>query len=476
MAEKKKNQKREPEFDRTPPHSEELEQSVLGAMMMNPTAFGKAVELLDENSFYKPAHKHIFLAMSLLFQQNSPIDMMTVTEQLKAMGMLEEVGGGYYITQLTDMVSSTASVEHYSKILLKKSILRHLISVSGDTIDESYRPDTNADELLDKAQERLFELSSRGKRRGFQPIDDVMHDTFEMLEKFHQRKGAVMGLRTGFEDLDALTSGLQISDLIIIASRPSMGKTAFALNIAYNVALEEEIPVGFFSLEMNSQMLAYRMLCSASGIDSHRVRTGRLNDPEWHKLGQFADAMTKLPIYIDDNANLSVLEVRARARRLAAEKEVGLIVVDYLQIMQPPPDAESQQQAVAAMSRQLKGLAKELNVPIVVLSQLSRAVEVRGGLKKPQLSDLRDSGAIEQDADVVMFIWRPAMYKIGEDEIDDEEAHKAEIIVAKQRNGPTGKIDLIFNREFARFDNVAKFDRDVAPISDDFEESGDRIF
>jgi len=471
MAERKKEKKSEPEFQRVPPHSLELEQSVLGAMMLDTEAFGKAIEFLDSYSFYQPAHRIIFEAMTSLFSKNSPIDIVTVAEELKSKGSLEEIGGSYYISQLSEMVSSPASIEHYSQQLLKKSVLRRLITVSTETIDDSYRPETEAFDLLDKAQERLFDLSSRGDRRGFLGMDKVMHSTFEMLEKFHQRKGGVMGLATGFDDLDSLTSGFQDSDLIIIAARPSMGKTAFALNIAYNVAVAEEIPVGLFSLEMNSQMLAYRMLCSASGIDSHKVRTGRLSDSEWTQLGQFAGDMSNLPVYIDDTSNLSVLELRARARRLAAEKGLGMIIVDYLQIMQPPPDADNQQQAIAAMSRQLKGLAKELRIPVVVLSQLSRAVETRGGDRKPQLSDLRDSGAIEQDADVVMFIWRPAMYRVADDEVDPETEHKAEIIVAKQRNGPTGKVELIFNREFARFDNMTRFDSYVTPVGEDFEET-----
>jgi replicative DNA helicase len=281
-----------------------------------------------------------------------------------------------------------------------------------------------------------------------------MHETFEIIEKFHERKGSVTGIATGFDRLDSLTSGLQSGEFIVLAARPSMGKTALALNIARNVAMESKYPVGFFSLEMNAQMVGYRMLCSEARLDSHAVRKGELKDAEWTKLSTVAGALAEIPIYIDDSSNLSILELRARARRLAAEKRVGLIIIDYLQIMQPPPDAESQQQAMATISRQLKGLAKELNVPVMVLSQLSRAVETRGGDKKPQLSDLRDSGAIEQDADVVMFIWRPSQYRVGDEDIEPEEEHKAEVIVAKQRNGPTGKIPLIFNREYARFDNI----------------------
>ncbi len=485
MAEKKRqDEKRETEFQRLPPQAVEIEQSVLGAMMLDTEAFGKAVEILDEKCFYRPAHQMIFLAMRGLFNDTQPIDILTVAERLKAMGKLEEAGGAYYLTELTEMVSSPASVEYYSNLLLEKAILRRLISTSTEIIDESYRPETKAPELLDKAQERIFELTSRRDRRGFQVIDDIMSDTLETIELYHQRKGEVTGIATGFRDLDSLTSGLQRSELIVLAARPSMGKTALALNIARNVAVEEGKPVGFFSLEMNSQMIAYRLLCSESRLDSHRLRTGKLKESDWENLGGVAEAISSLPIYIDDTSNLSVLELRSRARRLTAEKGIsdngkrrlGLIVVDYLQIMQPPPEADSQQQAIAFISRSLKALAKELEVPVVAVSQLSRAVETRGGDKRPQLSDLRDSGAIEQDADVVMFVWRPAQYKVGQDEIEEEDKHKAEVIVSKQRNGPTGKIDLIFNREYARFDNRSRFDEGDQAIEPGFGEEGEEPY
>lgn len=482
MAErKKKDEQREPEFQRLPPQAVEVEQNVLGAMMLDTEAFGRAVEILDEHCFYKPAHQMIYSAMRKLFNDTQPIDMLTVAERLKSMGRLEEAGGAYYLTELTEMVSSPASVEYYANLLLEKAILRRLISTSTDIIDESYRPDTRAPELLDKAQERLFELVSRRDRRGFQPIEDIMSDTLETIELYHQRKGEVTGIATGFKDLDSLTSGLQRTEFIVLAARPSMGKTALALNIARNVAVEGGRPVGFFSLEMNAQMLAYRLLCAESRLNSHKLRTGKLKENEWERLGGTAEAISSLPIYIDDSSNLSVLELRSRARRLAAEKGVdengkrrlGLIVIDYLQIMQPPPEADSQQQAIASISRSLKALAKELEVPVLAVSQLSRAVETRGGDKRPQLSDLRDSGAIEQDADVVMFVYRPSQYRVGQDELDEEELRKAEVIVSKQRNGPTGKIDLIFNREYARFDNISRFDEGLQPIEADFAEEED---
>ncbi|MBC8204567.1 replicative DNA helicase [bacterium] len=466
MAEKskQKDERREPEFQRLPPQAVEVEQAILGAMMLDASAFGRAVEHLDEDSFYRPAHKMIFQAMIKLFTNNEPVDVVTVAEVLRNGKQLEDIGGEYYLAELVDGVSSPASVEYYANIMKDKSVLRRLISSSTDIIDECYRAQTSAGELLDRAQESLFEITSGRQARGFRSMEPVIHDTFEMLEEFHRRKGVVTGLATGFNELDELSSGFQKSEFIVIAARPSMGKTALALNIAHHIARESRLPVAFFSLEMNAQMLAYRMLCAHTRIDSHKVRTGRLKDTDWSRLSIAAGELAELPMYIDDSANLSVLELRARSRRLAMEKGIGAVFLDYLQIMTPPPEAESQQQAVAAISRSLKSLAKELNVPVVAMSQLSRAVETRGGDKKPQLADLRDSGAIEQDADMVMFIWRPAQYKAASDDIPEEERRKAELIVAKQRNGPTGVVDLIFNREYAGFENLTTFQA-AEPVS-----------
>lgn len=475
MAEAKKEKISDPEIQRLQPHSEELEQIVLGAMMLDEEAFGKAVDWLDGSNFYNSNHKLIFKAMISLFDKGIAIDPLTVAEELKSMQCLDEIGGAYYLSQLPNMVSSTVSVVHYAQILMKKSILRRLISVSGQTIDECFRPDADAHDMLDKAQERLFELALRGDRRGFEHIKPVMHNTMGMLEEFHKKKGKLMGLATGFTEIDDMTSGLQAGDLIIIAARPSMGKTAFALNIGFNVAHQEDAPVGIFSLEMSAQMLGYRMLCSAARIDSNDVRRGRLKPKEWAELAQYADALSKLQFYIDDTASLSVLELRARARRLVLEKNIKLLIVDYLQIMEPPAGEKNVVQAIAAQSRALKTLAKELHIPVIVLSQMSRAIMKRDE-KTPQLSDLRDSGAIEQDADVVMFISRPVMEKIGdEDSMDEPDRRKAEIYISKQRNGPTGKINLVFNREYARFDNLEKSGGEppIGPIGKDFEDVED---
>ena len=456
MAEKKiKDAKaKEPEFQRLPPQAVEVEQAILGAMMLDVEAFGRAVESLDSSSFYRPAHRMIFEAMLALFQDSQPIDVVTVAEKLRNQTLLEDVGGEYYLAELVDGVSSPSNVEYYAGILQDKSILRRLITANTEVIDESYRPQTRAVDLLERAQESLFEIASGRDQQGFRHMEPVIHETFEMLEEFHKRKGLVTGIATGFSKIDELTSGFQKSEFIVLAARPSMGKTALALNMAHHIAAESKLPVAFFSLEMNAQMLAYRILCSHTRLDSHKVRTGRLKDDEWGRLSFAAGELAELPIYIDDSASLSVLELRARARRLALKNELGAIFIDYLQIMAPPPETENQQQAVASISRSLKALAKELNVPVIAMSQLSRAVESRGGDKKPQLSDLRDSGAIEQDADMVLFIWRPAQYKTGDDDVKPDDEHHAEVIVAKQRNGPTGKVELVFNREYARFDNL----------------------
>lgn len=464
MADSKKNsKKKDAEIQRLMPQAEEIEGSVLGAMMMNLEAFGKAYELIDDDCFYKRQNKLVFLAMRSLFNENKPIDPLTVAEKLREMGKMDEVGGAYYLTELTDMVSFPASIIQYAETLREKSILRRLISLAGDIADDCYLAQTNAYNLLDKTQERLFQLSFRRDQRGFQHIEPIISDTFKMIDKFHTKKGIIWGVETGYTKLDALTTGFHQGDFIVLAGRPSMGKTALALNIAAKVA-GDGLPVGFFSLEMNAQMIGYRILCAEARVDSYLVRTGRLPQEEWPNLTEMGARLSEIPLYIDESSNLSILELRSRARRLAVEKGVQLIIVDYLQIMQPPPEAENQQQGVATISRQLKSLAKELNIPVIALSQLSRAAVQREGDAVPRLEHLRDSGAIEQDADVVMFIHRPAQLKAGkEEEMDPKELRKTDIIVAKQRNGPTGKVPLVFLREYARFDNPTGHEDEEKP-------------
>ena len=452
MNQKKESQK-ETVIERIPPQSIEAEMAVLGSMLIDNEAVSKAIEILDETAFYRSAHRKIFQAAVKLFEAQEKVDMLTVSNQLEKMGCLEEVGSAYFLTELVNQVPSAASVEHYAKIVLEKSLLRKLISISTEIASEAYEAREDAVELIDTAEQKIFSLSERKLRKGFLSIDPILHDTFEIIDGYHKRKGSVTGIPTGFRELDKLTSGFQNSDLIIVAGRPSMGKTAFCLNIARNAAVKHRIPVGVFSLEMSNTQLAMRMLCSEARVDSHKVRTGTLPNNQWSDLSKVVGNLSDAPIYIDDSAALSVLEIRAKARRLKAEKDVGLLIIDYLQLVRGPKSSESRQIEISMISQSLKALAKELEVPVVALSQLSRDVESRGGDRKPILSDLRESGAIEQDADVVMFIYRPEVY--GPVEFPGH----AEIIIAKQRNGPTGKVELHFHKEYVLFADLDKTGR-----------------
>lgn len=432
--------------DRIPPQSIEAEMAVLGSMLIDKEAVGKVVEILDEFCFYKEAHRKIYAAAVHLYEKNEPVDIVTLSEELKRRKELEGVGGSYYLTELVESVPSAANVEYHAKIVLEKALLRKLISTATEIITESYEAQEDVDELIDKAEHKIFSLSEKRLRKGFVPINPIMHDTFEVLESYHQRRGGVTGIPTGFYRLDELTSGLQKSDLIIVAGRPSMGKTAFCLNVARNVAINAKIPVGIFSLEMASYQLAMRMLCSEARVDAHKLRTGKLPKDDWQKLSLSVGHLAEAPIYIDDTPAPGILEIRAKARRLKVERNVGLIIIDYLQLIQGPKNAETRQQEISLISRSLKALAKELDIPVMALSQLSRAVETRGGDRRPVLSDLRESGALEQDADLVLFIYRPEVY-----------GHEgpAEIIIGKQRNGPTGIVKLSFISEYARFENLS---------------------
>jgi len=447
-------------FDRVPPQSLEAEKAVLGSMLLDNDCIGKVVELLGADHFYRTVHNRIFSAALTLFERNEPVDLITLSDELKKQKMLDEVGGTYYLTELAEMVPSSANVEHHARLVLENHLLRKLISESAAIAKDCYEYHDDVFEIIDRSEQRIFSLSEKRLRRGFQHISPIMHEAFEKIERFHQRKGTVTGAPTGFTKLDELTSGFQNSELIIVAGRPSMGKTAFSLNIARHTAIEAKIPVGFFSLEMSNQQLALRLLCAEARVDAHGVRTGRLAEDEWQKLSMHAGALTEAPIYIDDTPGLSVLELRAKARRLKREKDIGMIVIDYLQLMQGPKNAESRQQEISTISRSLKGLAKELDVPIVALSQLSRAVEIRGGERRPMLSDLRESGAIEQDADVVLFVYRPEFYMKDEEVEMKQMQGKAEIIIGKQRNGPVGTIHLVFVKKWAMFENLA-FEEEV---------------
>lgn len=448
-----------------PPQALEAEMAVLGSMLIEPEAASTATEILDETCFYKDAHKKIFSAALALYQQSEPVDVLTVSNELEKRKELDAVGGPYYLTELVERIPSAANVEYYCRIVLDKSLLRKLITVSTKIQQECYDAMTDSHDIIDRAEHEIFALSQNRSRTDFSHIGPVLHKTMETIEGYHGRKGGVTGVPTGFKELDELLSGFQKSDLIIIAGRPSMGKTAFALNIARNAAMSG-VPVGVFSLEMASYQLAMRLLCSEAKVNSHKVRIGQLPDNEWMKLSMTVGLLAETPIYIDDTPALTILEIRSKARRLKAEHDIGMIVVDYLQLIRGGKSAESRQVEIALISQSLKALAKELDIPVVSLSQLSRAVESRGGDKKPMLSDLRESGAIEQDADVVMFIYRPAQYHPSSP-VEPELENVAEIIVAKQRNGPTDTVELVFIKDYVQFANKDAVHKELPVVSRD---------
>ncbi|NIR48691.1 replicative DNA helicase [candidate division KSB1 bacterium] len=454
--------------ERMPPQAIDAEMAVLGSMLISKEAVTKCIEILDPSAFYKTAHEKIFQATINLDERGSQVDYLTITDELEKMGELDEVGGAYYITELSNTVPSAANVEYYAKIVLEKSLLRKLIDVSNEIATDAYEARDDAVEIIDSAEQKIFTLSERKLRRGFLPIRPILQDTFEVIEGYHERQGTVTGVPTGFDQLDHLTSGFQNADLIIVAGRPSMGKTAFCLNVARNVAVIHKIPAGIFSLEMSSTQLAMRMLCTEAPVDAHKVRTGKLPEDDWQKLSRSVGRLDQAPIFIDDSAALSVLEIRAKARRLKAEHNIGLLIVDYLQLVKGPKSSESRQIEISMISQSLKALAKELGIPVVALSQLSRAVEARGGDRRPILSDLRESGAIEQDADVVMFIYRPEAYASKNNPVPPEYEGIAEIIVAKQRNGPTDTVRLAFQKDYVLFANLDYSHKEVYPADEPF--------
>jgi len=463
MARSKSNDKRNSsdvgisEVLRVPPHSIEVEQAVLGAMMLEKEAVSKALQYLEQGDFYSTQHQVIFGAMVELFNEAQPVDQLSVIDRLKRDNKLELAGGAYYITGLVESIPSAANIEYYAQIVLEKSTLRKLISAANEIQSEAYEGKEDVFYILDRAEERIFALSERRLKAGFKKFEDVLSETFEYLDAIHNKKWDTTGVPTGLSDLDSLTSGFHNGDLVIIAGRPGMGKTALALTIARNAAVEWRIPVGFFSLEMADYQIAMRLLCAEARVDSHLVRTGRLPREQWSKLSVKSGELAKAPIYIDDSPSPTMLEIRAKARRLKAEKDVKVIFLDYLQLIRATRASDSRQQEIAEISRGLKALAKELDIPVVALSQLSRAPEQRGGDHRPQLSDLRESGAIEQDADVVIFVYRPVMYKKSREKegISHDEEKKAEIIVAKQRNGPIDTVKAVFIDRYARFEDYS---------------------
>ncbi|MGD9763063.1 MAG: replicative DNA helicase [Candidatus Binatia bacterium] len=436
---------------RVPPHSIEAEESVIGGVLLDNAALDRAIELIVPEDFYREAHRKIMRAVLALSERHEPVDLVTLADALRSRNELQEIGGASYLAEIVERVPTAANVPYYAKIVKDKAILRSLISTSNEIALRGYETPTDVEQFLDEAEHLIFRLSERKARPSFFRVRDIVVESMKAVEQLYERRELVTGVPSGFVDLDKKTAGLQPGDLIIVAGRPSMGKTAFALNMAQYAALEAKTGVAVFSLEMSKEQLVLRMLCSEARVDQSKVRAGFAAQRDYPKLAIAAERLSEVPIYIDDTPALSVLELRAKARRLKRERDanLGLIVVDYLQLMRGTA-SDSREQEISSISRSLKALAKELGVPVVALSQLNRAVESRAD-KRPLMADLRESGAIEQDADVIMFLYRPAVY-----DAKNADEREAEVIVAKQRNGPTGTVPLTFFAEYTRFDNRAE--------------------
>ncbi len=434
--------------EKIPPQNIEAETSVLGAMLFEPEVVPQAIEILNESYFYLDAHRKIYTCILSLFDKNQPADLLTVTEELRKQKQLEEIGGASYLAQLTANVPTAANFEHHAHIVKEKGLLRQLIHVATQVVQESFDTSGEVSEILDRAEHLIFEISQKKIEGHFVRLKEIIKDSIETIDQLYQRKEHVTGIASGFHDFDTRTAGLQPSDLIIVAGRPSMGKSAFTASLCEHAGVVLKKPVAFFSLEMSKEQLVQRMLCSHARVDAQKVRTGYLSHTDWPKLTSAAGKLSEAPIFIDDTPSLGALELRAKARRLKAQFGIELVVVDYLQLMRGSSHAENRQQEISEISRSLKALARELRIPVIAVSQLSRAVETRTG-NRPQLSDLRESGAIEQDADVVVFLYREEYYRPTE-----ENRNKAEAVIAKQRNGPTGSVELLFLKEWTRFENL----------------------
>lgn len=443
-------------FGKVQPQATPLEEAVLGALMLDKEALPIVLDILRAESFYLEAHQLIYKAMLRLFEKSQPIDLLTVTESLKKGGDLEAVGGPYYLVELTNKVASAANIEYHARIIAQKYVQRELISVSTKIIRDAYEDTTDVFNLLDDAEQGLFAIAQQNMSRGFESMSSLAAKAQKQIEELRKKEDGLTGVPTGFTELDRLTSGFQPSDLIILAARPGMGKTALVLSLARNAAAEFGKPVAMFSLEMSALQLAQRVIAMEAEISGSKMRNGQLEDYEWEQLNAALERVSEIPIYIDDTPGINIFELRAKARRLKMQHDIQIIIIDYLQLMSGGGDNQrgNREQEVSAISRALKGLAKELSVPIIALSQLSRAVEVRGGSKRPQLSDLRESGSIEQDADIVAFIYRPEYYGIDEDEEGQSLKGTAEVIVAKHRHGALKTIRLRFIDEFARFSDL----------------------
>ncbi len=439
---------------RLPPQNLEAEQCVLGSILLRQQAMDKVVHLINATDFYKPAHQMIFKVILDLFEKSEPLDIITLTNALKDNHKLDEVGGPTYLATLTDIVPVAANLAYYAKIVRNKSILRQLIQTSSEIAERCFEEQDDIDLLLDDVEKTIFDISSAKSNQSFFKMNDIIAQAFQNVEQLAERQELITGVPSGYDDFDRQTAGLQPADLIIVAGRPSMGKTAFAMNVAQNAAMLAKVPTAVFSLEMSKEQLAMRLLCSVGRVDSNRIRTGRLKDSDWPKLIRATGMLSETPLFIDDTPAISVLEMRAKTRRLKIEHDIGLVVVDYLQLMRGRNGIDNREQEISDISRSLKAMAKELHIPVIALSQLNRSLESRTD-KRPQLSDLRESGAIEQDADVICFIYRDEVYNKAP---DNPNRGIAEIIIGKQRNGPVGTIRLAFLDTITTFENLARQD------------------
>ncbi|AFK05296.1 replicative DNA helicase [Emticicia oligotrophica DSM 17448] len=460
------------ETGKLPPQAVELEEAVLGALMIEKDALTAVVDILQPASFYKESHQRIYNAILQLFGKSEPIDMLTVTTQLRSTGELEFVGGAAYLVKLTNKVNSAANIEYHARIITQSAIKRDMIKIAGEMLKDAYEDTTDVFTLLDKVEQNFFEISERNIRKNYADASTIMRATIEELEKKKNNKDGLTGVASGFTALDRITSGWQNTELVIIAARPAMGKTAFVVSAMRNAAVEWGVPVALFSLEMSATQLMLRLISAEAEIDSNKLRKGKLENHEWVQLHQKIKNLSTAPIYIDDTPALSIMEMRAKCRRLKAQYDIGLVIIDYLQLMTAETGGGSKgnrEQEIAAISRAMKNLAKEINVPVIALSQLSRAVETRGGDKRPQLSDLRESGSIEQDADMVMFLYRPEYYKITQDEQGNSTEGVGEVIIAKNRSGDVDTVKLKFIGKYTKFTDLDGFYSPI-PGQDGFAE------
>ncbi|HPE58174.1 MAG TPA: replicative DNA helicase [Bacteroidales bacterium] len=440
------------EHGRVPPQAVDLEEAVLGALMLEQNALTAVVDILKPDVFYKEAHQVIYAAIHRLFAKSEPIDILTVTNELKSSGELELIGGAYYITQLTNRVASTANIEYHARIISQKFIQRELIKLSSEIIKDAFEDTTDVFDLLDKAEKNLFAVSETNFRRDYDSMQSLVREAIKDIESARDHEGNLRGVPSGFTDVDRITGGWQKSDLVILAARPGMGKTAFVLSMARNIAVDFNIPLAIFSLEMSSIQLVTRLISSETQLSADKLKKGNLENYEWEQLNAKIGKLVDAPLFIDDTPALSIFELRAKCRRLKAQHDIQMIIIDYIQLMSTGGDNKgNREQEISTISRSLKALAKELNVPVITLSQLNRSVETRGGSKRPLLSDLRESGAIEQDADLVLFIYRPEYYKIDQDEEGNSTQGLAELIIAKHRNGALADVKMTFIDRFAKF-------------------------